>query len=95
MGGRANAGADVMAYEASKPRSKMYMEKPVPAAEWLSGQQGSLDIFDDVHALYPEQVAPTPEQVTSLPRHPPPLPQPVVDSDDDGEEVATLAPYTE
>ncbi|KAI4999733.1 hypothetical protein ZWY2020_004322 [Hordeum vulgare] len=58
MGGR----ADAMAYEASKPRAKLDMEKPV---------------------------APTPEQVIPLPRHLPPLPQPVVNGDDNGEEVLT------
>ncbi|VAH70325.1 unnamed protein product [Triticum turgidum subsp. durum] len=45
----------------------------------------------------PVQVSPTLEQVTPLPRHLPPLPQPVVnvDGDDDEEEVAALAPQTE
>ncbi|KAI5013669.1 hypothetical protein ZWY2020_037713 [Hordeum vulgare] len=95
--------ADAMAYEASKPRAKLDMEKPVPASEGSSGQQGNLDVIDDIQALPPEQLAPPPEQVaptpkqvapppkqvTPLPRHLPPLPQPVVDGNDDGEEVLT------
>ncbi|KAE8789368.1 hypothetical protein D1007_36467 [Hordeum vulgare] len=81
MGGR----ADAMAYEASKPRAKLDMEKPIPAGEGSSGQQGGLDVVDDVEALPPEQVTP-------VPRHLPPLPQPVVDEDDDGEEVSHLTP---
>ncbi|KAI4964389.1 hypothetical protein ZWY2020_005858 [Hordeum vulgare] len=88
VGGR----ADAMAYEASKPRAKLDMEKPIPAGEGSSGQQGGLDVVDDVEALPPEQVAPPPEQVTPVPRHLPPLPQPVVDEDDDGEEVSHLTP---
>ncbi|XBH98002.1 hypothetical protein VPH35_127582 [Triticum aestivum] len=89
MGGRADAGADAMAHEASKRRAKLHMEKPLPAGEV---------------APLPEQVAPPPEQVTHLPchlpplpRHQPPLPQPVVnvDGDNDEEEVAALVPQTE
>ncbi|KAE8815116.1 hypothetical protein D1007_07437 [Hordeum vulgare] len=82
MGGR----ADAMAYEASKPRAKQDMEKTIPAGEGSSGQQGGLDIVDDVQALLSEQLGPTPKQVTPLPQHLPPVPQPVVDGDDDGEE---------
>ncbi|KAE8801189.1 hypothetical protein D1007_23215 [Hordeum vulgare] len=91
--------ADAMAYEASKPDAKLDMEKPVLAGEGSSGQQGGLDVVDDVQALPPEQVAPplelvapTPEQVTPLPRHLPPLLQPVVDGDDNGEEASHLTP---
>ncbi|XBI58893.1 hypothetical protein VPH35_040056 [Triticum aestivum] len=101
MGGRADAGADAMAHEASKRRAKLHMEKPLPAGEGSSWQQGGRDIVDHVQAPVqvspmPEQVAPPPEQVTPLPhhlpplpRHLPPLPQPVVnvDGDDDEEEV--------
>ncbi|XBJ09105.1 hypothetical protein VPH35_014245 [Triticum aestivum] len=85
MGGR----ADAMAHEASKPRAKLHKEKLVPAGEGSSRQQGGLDVVDHVQALHPVQVAPTLEQVTPLPRHLPPLPQPIVnvDGDDDGEEV--------
>ncbi|XBI12625.1 hypothetical protein VPH35_139468 [Triticum aestivum] len=103
MGGRADAGADAMAHEASKPRAKLHKEKPVPTGEGSSRQQGVLDVVDHVQALHPVQVAPTPEQVapppeqvtpppeqvTPVPRHLPLLPQPIVhvDGDDDGEEV--------
>ena len=97
MGGRADAGADAMAHEASKPRAKLHKEKPVPAGEGSSRQQGGLDVVDHVQAPVqvsptPEQVAPPPEQVTPLPRHLPPLPQPVVnvDGDDDEEEVSPI-----
>ncbi|KAE8782102.1 hypothetical protein D1007_44622 [Hordeum vulgare] len=62
------------------------MEKSVPASEGLSGQQGGLDVVDDVHALPPEQVAPPPEQVARLSCLLPPFPQPMVDGHDDGEE---------
>lgn len=90
MGGRADAGADAMAHEASKRRAKLHMEKPLPAGEGSSRQQGGLDVVDHVQA--PVQVSPTPEQVTPLPRHLPPLPQPVVnvDGDDDEEEVSPI-----
>ena len=86
-----------MAHEASKPRAKLHKEKPVPAGEGSSRQQGGLDVVDHVQAPVqvsptPEQVAPPPEQVTPLPRHLPPLPQPVVnvDGDDDEEEVSPI-----
>ncbi|XBI69296.1 hypothetical protein VPH35_048383 [Triticum aestivum] len=94
MGGRADAGADAMVHEASKRCAKLHMEKPLPADEGSSRQQGGHDVIDHVQA--PVQVSPTPEQVTPLPRHLPPLPQPVVnvDGDDDDEEVAALAPQT-
>ncbi|XBI06472.1 hypothetical protein VPH35_134483 [Triticum aestivum] len=102
MGGRADAGADAMAHEASKRRAKLHMEKSLPAGEGSSRQQGGRDVVDHVQAPVqvsptPEQVAPPPEQVTPLPRHLPPLPQPMVnvDGDDDEEEVAALAPQTE
>ncbi|XBH63299.1 hypothetical protein VPH35_117317 [Triticum aestivum] len=97
MGGRADAGADAMAHEASKPRAKLHMEIPVPAGEGSSRQQGGLDVVDHVQALHLVQVAPTPEQVTPLSRHLPPLPQPVVNvvDDDGGEEVAPLASLPE
>ncbi|XBH74774.1 hypothetical protein VPH35_101656 [Triticum aestivum] len=94
MGGRADAGADAMAHEASKRRAKLHMEKPLPAGEGSNRQQGGRDVVDHVQA--PVQVSPTPEQVTPLPRHLPPLPrhlpplpQPMVnvDGDDDEEEV--------
>ncbi|VAH56362.1 unnamed protein product [Triticum turgidum subsp. durum] len=87
MGGRADAGADTMAHEASKHRAKLHMEKPLPAGEGSSRQQGGRDVVDHVQA--PVQVSPTPEQVTPLPRHLPPLAQPVVnvDGDNDEEEV--------
>uniref|UniRef100_N1QW85 Uncharacterized protein n=1 Tax=Aegilops tauschii TaxID=37682 RepID=N1QW85_AEGTA len=65
MGGRADAGADTMAHEASKPRAKLHKEKPVPAGEGSSRQQGSLDIVDHVQGLHPVQVAPMTEQVLS------------------------------
>ncbi|XBJ14152.1 hypothetical protein VPH35_006236 [Triticum aestivum] len=101
MGGRADAGADAMAHEASKRRANPHLEKPLPTGEGSSRQQGGLDVIDHVQAPMqvsptPEQVAPPPEQVTPLPRHLPPLPchfpplpQPVVniDGDDDEEEV--------
>ncbi|VAI94180.1 unnamed protein product [Triticum turgidum subsp. durum] len=79
MGVRADARADAMAHEASKPHAKLHMEKPVPAGEGSSRQHGGLDIVDHVQAPVqvaptPEQVAPPPEQVTPLPRHLPPLP---------------------
>ncbi|XBI82464.1 hypothetical protein VPH35_091146 [Triticum aestivum] len=109
MGGRADAGADAMAHEASKCRAKLHMEKPLPAGEVSSRQQGGLDVVDHVQAPVqvsptPEQVAPSPEQVTHLPRHLPPLPrhlpplpQPVVNvnDDDEEEEVAALVPQKE
>ena len=93
-----------MAHEASKRRAKLHMEKPLPAGEGSSRQQGGLDVVDHVQAPVqvsptPEQVAPPPEQVTPLPRHLPPLPrhlpplpQPVVnvDGDDDEEEVSPI-----
>ncbi|KAI5000969.1 hypothetical protein ZWY2020_010928 [Hordeum vulgare] len=71
--------ADAMVYEASKPHAKVHMDEPIPTGEELSGQQGGLDVFDDVQALPPEQVTPLRPLL-------PPLPQPVVDGDDDGEE---------
>ncbi|VAI64000.1 unnamed protein product [Triticum turgidum subsp. durum] len=76
MGGR----ADAMVHEASKRRAKLHMEKPLPAGEVSSQQQGSLDVVDHVQAPVqvsptPEQVAPSPEQVTHLPCHLPPLPR--------------------
>ncbi|KAF7039860.1 hypothetical protein CFC21_049804 [Triticum aestivum] len=81
MGGRADAGADTMAHEASKPHAKLHMAKSIPTGEGSSRQQGGLDVVDHVQALHsvqvaptPEQVAPPPEQVTPLPRHMPPLP---------------------
>ncbi|KAI4995685.1 hypothetical protein ZWY2020_037733 [Hordeum vulgare] len=61
MGGSADAKADAKAYEASKPRVKLDMEK----------------------------------SVTPLPRHLPPMPQPVVNDNDDGEEVAPMASLLE
>ncbi|XBI91352.1 hypothetical protein VPH35_028690 [Triticum aestivum] len=101
MGGRANAGADAMAHEASKRRAKLHNEKLLPSGKGSSRQQGGLDVVDHVQAPVqvsptPEQVTPPREQVTPLPRHLPPLPQPVVniDGDDDEEEVAALAPQT-
>ncbi|XBH57369.1 hypothetical protein VPH35_078986 [Triticum aestivum] len=102
MGGRADAGADAMAHEASKRRAKLHMEKPLPVSEGSIRQQGGRDVVDHVQA--PAQVSPTPEQVTPLPRHLPPLPchlpplpQPVVnvDGDDEEEEVAPLASLLE
>ncbi|KAF6997888.1 hypothetical protein CFC21_014057 [Triticum aestivum] len=80
MGGRADAGADSMVHEASKRRAKLHMEKPLPASEGSSQQQGGLDIVDHVQAPVqvsptPERVAPPPEQVTPPPRHPPPPPR--------------------
>ncbi|XBJ14154.1 hypothetical protein VPH35_006238 [Triticum aestivum] len=104
MGGRADAGADAMAHEASKRRANPHLEKPLPTGEGSSRQQGGLDVIDHVQAPMqvsptPEQVAPPPEQVTPLPRrlpplpcHFPPLPQPVVniDGDDDEEEVSPI-----
>ncbi|XBI21994.1 hypothetical protein VPH35_063064 [Triticum aestivum] len=108
MGGRGDAGADAMAHEASKCRAKLHMEKPLPAGEGSSRQQGGLDVFDHVQAPVqvsptPEQVAPPPEQVTPLPRHLPPLPQPVtppvpepmVVGDVNKEDVAPLASLPE
>ncbi|KAF7044994.1 hypothetical protein CFC21_054145 [Triticum aestivum] len=81
MGGRADAGADDMAQEASKRRAKLHMEKPLPTGEVSSRQQGGLDVIDHIQAPVqvsptPEQVAPPLEQVTHLPplpRHLPPL----------------------
>ncbi|VAH21410.1 unnamed protein product [Triticum turgidum subsp. durum] len=103
MGGRADAGADDMAQEASKRRAKLHMEKPLPAGKVSSRQQGVLDVVDHVQAPVqvsptPEQVAPPSEQVTHLPplpRHLPPLPQPMVnvDGDDDEEEVSRADPH--
>ncbi|VAH75395.1 unnamed protein product [Triticum turgidum subsp. durum] len=79
MGGRADAGADATAHEASKHYAKLHMEKPLPAGEGSSRQKGGLDVVDHVQApvqVSPmlEQVAPPPEQVTPLPCHLPPLP---------------------
>ncbi|XBI08098.1 hypothetical protein VPH35_135886 [Triticum aestivum] len=92
MGGR----ADAMAHEASKHRAKLHTEKPLPAVEGSSRQQGGLDVVD--HVQSPVQVSPTPEQVTPLPRHLPPLPrhllplpQPVVNVDGDDEEEEVLS----
>nr|CDM82806.1 unnamed protein product [Triticum aestivum] len=85
MGGRADAGDDATAHEASKHYAKLHMEKPLPAGEGSSRQKGGLDVVDHVQAPVqvspmpeqvappPEQVAPPPEQVTPLPRHLPPL----------------------
>ncbi|XBI41156.1 hypothetical protein VPH35_125648 [Triticum aestivum] len=68
MGGRADVGADAMAHEASKRRAKLHMEKPLPADEGSSRQQGGRDVVDHVQA--PVQVSPTPEKVTpSLEQH--------------------------
>ncbi|VAI43538.1 unnamed protein product [Triticum turgidum subsp. durum] len=86
MGGRADTGFDAMAHKASKHRAKLHMEKPLPAGEGSSRQQGGRDVVDHVQA--PVQVSPMLEQVTPLPRHLPSLPQPVVN-------VAALAPQTE
>ena len=61
------------------------------AGEGSSGQQGCLDILAAVLDLHPEQVAPSPVQVTLLPRLLTPPPEPVVDGDDDGEEVGHLS----
>ena len=79
-----------MAHEASKPRAKLHKEKPVPAGEGSSRQQGGRDVVDHVQA--PVQVSPKPEQVNPLPCHLPPLPQPMlnVDGDDDEEEVSPI-----
>ncbi|KAM3328775.1 hypothetical protein ACQJBY_026104 [Aegilops geniculata] len=95
MGGRADAGADTMAHEASKRHAKLHMEKPLPAGEGSSRQQGGRDVVDHVQA--PVQVSPTQEQVTPLPRHLPPLPQPMVniDGDDDEEERQKNAFWTQ
>ncbi|VAH01109.1 unnamed protein product [Triticum turgidum subsp. durum] len=95
MGGRADAGADAMVHEASKHRVQLHMEKPLPAGEGSSRQQGGRDVVDHVQA--PVQVSPTPEQVTPLPCHLPPLPQPVVniDGDDDEEERRKNAFWTQ
>ena len=84
--------ADAMAHEASKRRANPHLEKPLPTGEGSSRQQGGPDVVDHVQALHPVQVAPTLEQVTPLPRHLPPLPQPVVnvDGDDDEEEVSPI-----
>ncbi|XBI12651.1 hypothetical protein VPH35_139493 [Triticum aestivum] len=99
MGGR----ADAMAHEASKRRAKLHMEKPLPAGEGSSRQQGGRDVVDHVQA--PVQVSPTPEQVappleqteqvSPLPRVTPPVPERVVAGDVNKDEVAPLAPLPE
>ncbi|VAH21409.1 unnamed protein product [Triticum turgidum subsp. durum] len=110
MGGRADAGADDMAQEASKRRAKLHMEKPLPAGKVSSRQQGVLDVVDHVQA--PVQVSPTPEQVappseqvaalvpqkeqvSPLPRVTPPVPERVVVGDVNKEDVAPLDPLPE
>ncbi|KAF7080929.1 hypothetical protein CFC21_084924 [Triticum aestivum] len=111
MGGRADARADAMAHEASKRRAKLHMEKPLPAGEGSSRQQGGRDVVDHVQA--PVQVSPTPEQVapfmwapvaalapqteqvSPLPRVTPPVPEPVVAGDVNKDDVAPLAPLPE
>ncbi|XBJ12963.1 hypothetical protein VPH35_017390 [Triticum aestivum] len=110
MGGRADAGADAMAHEASKRWAKLHMEKPLPAGKGSSRQQGGLDVVDHVQAPVqvsptPEQVAPPPEQVAALvpqteqvsllPRATPPAPEPVVVCDVNKEDVAPLASLPE
>ncbi|XBJ07069.1 hypothetical protein VPH35_012645 [Triticum aestivum] len=103
MGGRADAGADAMAHEASKLWAKLPMEKPLPACEGSRRQQGGLDVVDHVQAPVqvspmPEQVAalvPQTEQVSSLPRATPPVPEPVVVGDVNKEDVAPLASLPE
>ncbi|XBH66901.1 hypothetical protein VPH35_095366 [Triticum aestivum] len=97
--------ADAMAHEASKRRAKLHMEKPLPAGEGSSRQQGGLDVVDHVQAPVqvspmPEQVAPPPEQVAALvpqtelvsplPRVTPPMPEHVVVGDVNKEDVAPL-----
>ncbi|VAH01108.1 unnamed protein product [Triticum turgidum subsp. durum] len=111
MGGRADAGADAMVHEASKHRVQLHMEKPLPAGEGSSRQQGGRDVVDHVQA--PVQVSPTPEQVapfmwalvaalapqieqvSPLPRVTPPVPEPVVAGDVNKDDVAPLAPLLE
>uniref|UniRef100_A0A3B6RMS9 Uncharacterized protein n=1 Tax=Triticum aestivum TaxID=4565 RepID=A0A3B6RMS9_WHEAT len=110
MGGRADAGSDAMAHEASKRRAKLHMEKPLPADEGSSRQQGGRDVVDHVQA--PVQVSPTPEkvahsleqvaalapqteQVSPLPWVTPPVPEPVVAGDVNKDDVAPLAPLPE
>ncbi|XBH80415.1 hypothetical protein VPH35_106161 [Triticum aestivum] len=105
MGGR----ADAMAHEASKRRAKLHMEKPLPAGEGSSRQQGGRDVVDHIQA--PVQVSPTleqpfmwalvaalapqTEQVSPLLRVTPPVPEPVVAGDVNKDDVAPLAPLPE
>ncbi|XBH61126.1 hypothetical protein VPH35_115627 [Triticum aestivum] len=102
MGGR----ADAMAHEASKHRAKLHMEKPLPAGEGSSRQQGGRDVVDHVQA--PVQVSPTSEQpfmwapvaalapqteqVSPLPRVTPPVPEPVVAGDVNNDDISHLSP---
>ncbi|VAH98503.1 unnamed protein product [Triticum turgidum subsp. durum] len=110
IGGRADAGADDMAHEASKHHAKPHMEKPLPSGEGSSWQQGGLDVVDHVQAPVqvsppPEQVAalapqvaalaPQTEQVSPLPRVTPPVPEPVVVGNVNKENVAPLASLPE
>ncbi|XBI61318.1 hypothetical protein VPH35_042131 [Triticum aestivum] len=105
MGGRADTGADAMAHEAFKRRAKLHMEKPLPAGEGSSRQQGGRDVVDHVQA--PVQVSPTPEQVTPLPRPAlapqtervsplpwvtPSVPEPVVAGDVNKDDISHLSP---
>ncbi|VAH70324.1 unnamed protein product [Triticum turgidum subsp. durum] len=111
MGGRADAGADAMVHEASKRCAKLHMEKPLPANEGSSRQQGGRDVIDHVQA--PVQVSPTleqvapfmwapvtalapqTEQVSPLPWVTPPVPEPVVAGDVNKDDVTPLAPLPE
>ncbi|XBI37053.1 hypothetical protein VPH35_122470 [Triticum aestivum] len=93
IGGRANA----MAHEVSKLPAKLHMEKPLPAGEGSSRQQGGLDVVDHVQASM--QVSPTPEQVAALAPQmeqvTPPVPEPVVVGDVNKGDVAPLAALPE
>ncbi|VAH75394.1 unnamed protein product [Triticum turgidum subsp. durum] len=109
MGGRADAGADATAHEASKHYAKLHMEKPLPAGEGSSRQKGGLDVVDHVQApvqVSPmlEQVAPPPEQVAALapqteqvsplPRVTPPVPEPVVVGDVNKEDISSSSDFS-
>uniref|UniRef100_M8B3A9 Uncharacterized protein n=1 Tax=Aegilops tauschii TaxID=37682 RepID=M8B3A9_AEGTA len=80
MGGRGHAGADALADEASKAHMKLDLEKPATAGEGPRGQQGGLDVLAVVLDLHPEQVTPLLQLL-------PPLLEPMVDGDDEREEV--------
>ncbi|XBJ06257.1 hypothetical protein VPH35_024905 [Triticum aestivum] len=95
MGGRADDGVDAMAHEASKRHAKLHMEKPLPAGEGSSRQQGGRDVVDHVAPFMWAPVtalAPHTEQVSPLPRVTPPVPEPVVTGDVNKDNVAPLAP---
>ncbi|XBH80863.1 hypothetical protein VPH35_106522 [Triticum aestivum] len=99
MGGRADARADAMAHEASKRRANLHMEKPLPAGEGSSRQQGGCDVVDHVALPFMwapvAALAPQTEQVSPLPRVTPPVPEPVVAGDVNKDGVAPLAPLPE